>query len=106
MIGQRPDGQEPVEPAQSRTVAAGDMLELTADDLVSGGYRWVVVDLPAGLVLAGDDAVGARRTFRLRAVTPGSHEVRLALVRPWEPAEIPPAATRLVRVEVVTGDGS
>jgi hypothetical protein len=32
--------------------------------------------------------------------------VRLALVRPWEPAEIPPADTRLVRVEVVTGDGS
>jgi hypothetical protein len=88
------------EPCAQLLAVEGEEFEVSADDVVSGGYRWVAQVVPDGLTLLGDDAMSARRTFRLRADEAGDHELRLALVRPWEPPEVPPAAERQVRVHV------
>lgn len=105
MNGQRSPGQDPVEPVQRLAVELGATIDVVADDLVSGGYRWVLGPVPAGLALDADEAVGARRSFRLRGEQPGTYDVRLDLVRPWEAPEVAPAESRVVRVEVVRPDG-
>jgi hypothetical protein len=99
--GQRPPGQDPVEPAQSLVVEVGATADVVLTDLVSGGYQWVLGPVPDGISLAAEDVEGARRSFRLRGELPGAYDVRLDLVRPWEQPGVPPAESRVVRVDVV-----
>jgi hypothetical protein len=103
--GQRPSGQDPVEPAQNLAVDVGGTIDVVLTDLVSGGYRWVLGPVPDGIVLDAEDVVGARRSFRLRGELPGTYDVQLDLVRPWEQPGVPPAESRVVRVDVVRPDG-
>ncbi len=110
MDGQRPEDQEQVERGQSIVLREGEVVALTLGDLPGAGYRWVVLDLPDGLTVVADEAappsasadVGgpASRTLSVRGERAGSYELRLALVRPWEPAGTPPAQTRQVVVQV------
>jgi hypothetical protein len=102
--GQRPPGQDPVEPAQNLVVEVGATAEVVLTDLVSGGYRWVLGPVPDGITLDAEDVEGARRSFRLRGELPGAYAVRLDLVRPWEQPGVPPAESRVVRVDVVRPD--
>ena len=119
MSGQRPPGQDPVEPAQNLVVEVGATADVVLTDLVSGGYRWVVgpgMSATGGALLAkpepavrraapdAEDVVGARRSFRLRGELPGAYDVQLDLVRPWEQPGTAPAESRVVRVDVVTPD--
>jgi hypothetical protein len=104
MSGQRPPGQDPVEPMQSLVVEVGRTADVVLTDLVSGGYRWVLGPVPDGITLDGEDVDGARRSFRLRGEVPGGYEVQLDLVRPWEQPGVPPADSRVVRVDVVRPD--
>jgi hypothetical protein len=87
-------------------VEVGATVDVVAVDLVSGGYRWVLGPVPDGLALDAEETAGARRSFRLRGHLPGSYDVRLDLVRPWEPPEVGPVESRLVRVEVVRPGGA
>ncbi len=105
MNGQRPPGQDPVEPAQSLVVEVGTTAEVVLTDLVSGGYRWVLGAVPDGITLDAEEVEGARRSFRLRGVVPGAYDVQVDLVRPWEPPEVAPAESRVVRIDVVRPDG-
>jgi hypothetical protein len=102
--GQRPPGQDPVEPAQSLVVEVGATTDVVLTDLVSGGYRWVLGPVPDGITLDAEDVEGARRSFRLRGDLPGAYVVQLDLVRPWEQPAVPPAESRVVRVDVVKPD--
>jgi len=102
--GQRPPGQDPVEPVQNLVVEVGGTADIVLTDLVSGGYRWVLGPVPDGIRLDAEDVVGARRTFRLRGELPGGYDVQLDLVRPWEQPGVPPADSRVVRVDVVRPD--
>jgi hypothetical protein len=102
--GQRPPGQDPVEPAQSLVVEVGATADVVLTDLVSGGYQWVLGPVPDGITLDAEDVDGARRSFRLRGEVPGGYEVQLDLVRPWEQPGVPPADSRVVRVDVVRPD--
>ena len=104
MSGQRPPGQDPVEPAQSLVVEVGATADVVLTDLVSGGYRWVLGPVPAGITLDAEDVEGARRSFRLRGEVPGAYDVQVDLVRPWEQPGQPPADSRVVRVDVVRPD--
>lgn len=110
MSGQRP---EPDEISAGRQVAlsVGDEFEVSAEDLPGAGFRWVAVDVPAGLTVVADDvavaepgggSVGgpARRTFRVRGDAPGSYLLRLVLVRTWDPPDTAPKATTTVAVTV------
>lgn len=101
MSGQRPPGQDPVEPAQSLVVEVGATTDVVLTDLVSGGYRWVLGPVPDGITLAAEDVEGARRSFRLRGELPGGYDVQLDLVRPWEQPGAAPAESRVVRIDVV-----
>jgi len=105
MSGQRPPGQDPVEPTQSLVVEVGATAEVVLTDLVSGGYRWVLGSLPDGITLDAEAVEGARRSFRLRGELPGAYDVQVELVRPWEQPGVPPAERRVVRVDVVRPDG-
>jgi inhibitor of cysteine peptidase len=110
MDGQRPEDQEQVEHRQSVVLLEGEVVALTVDDLPGAGYRWVVRDVPEGLTVVADEVaappasarVGGAvpRTLTVRGDRPGSYDLQLALVRPWEPADTPPAATRRVTVRV------
>ena len=104
MSGQRPPGQDPVEPAQNLVVEVGATADVVLTDLVSGGYRWVLGPVPDGITLAAEDVEGARRSFRLRGELPGAYDVQVDLVRPWEQPGVPPAESRVVRVDVVRPD--
>ena len=104
MSGQRPTGQDPVEPAQNLVVEVGGTADVVLTDLVSGGYRWVLGPVPDGISLDAEDVVGARRSFRLRGELPGGYDVQLDLVRPWEQPGTEPAESRVVRVDVVRPD--
>ena len=104
MTGQRPPGQDPVEPAQNLVVEVGATADVVLTDLVSGGYRWVLAPVPEGITLDAEDVEGARRSFRLRGELPGAYDVRVDLVRPWEQPGVPPAESRVVRVDVVRPD--
>ena len=104
MSGQRPPGQDPVEPAQNLVVEVGATADVVLTDLVSGGYRWVLGPVPDGITLDAEDVEGARRSFRLRGVLPGGYDVQLDLVRPWEQPGVPRAESRVVRVDVVRPD--
>jgi inhibitor of cysteine peptidase len=110
MDGQRPDHQEQVEHRQSVLLLVGEVVAVTVDDLPGAGYRWVVRDVPEGLTVVADEVAAplasadvggpARRTLTVRGDRAGSYDLRLALVRPWEPADTPPAETRRVTVRV------
>jgi predicted secreted protein len=110
MDGQRPEDQEQVERGQSVVLREGEVVALTVDDLPGAGYRWVVPEVPDGLTVVADEAVAppatagvggpAGRTLSVRGDRAGSYELRLTLVRPWEPADTPPADTRRVLVQV------
>ena len=104
MSGQRPPGQDPVEPAQNLVVEVGATADVVLTDLVSGGYRWVLGPVPDGITLDAEDVEGARRSFRLRGELPGAYDVQLDLVRPWEQPGVAPAASRVVRVDVLSPD--
>jgi predicted secreted protein len=91
------------------SAAVGEVVELAVEELPGAGYRWVVREVPDGVVLV-DEVLGAppsppglvggvaRRTLRFRVDQPGSHRLELVLVRPWEPPEVPPARRRIVTV--------
>jgi inhibitor of cysteine peptidase len=110
MDGQRPEDQEQVDHGQSVGLREGEVVGLTVDDLPGAGYRWVVRDLPDGLTVVADEAepppatdrVGGRtrRTLSLRGDRAGRYDVRLVLVRPWEPEDTEPADTRIITVQV------
>ena len=110
MDGQRPEDQEQVERGQSLVLREGEVVELTVDDLPGAGYRWVVREVPDGLTVVSDEAAAppasgsvggpARRTLSVRGDRAGSYGLLLVLVRPWEPADTPPAGTRRVAVQV------
>jgi hypothetical protein len=102
--GQRPPGQDPVEPAQNLVVEVGATADVVLTDLVSGGYRWVLGPVPEGIALDAEDVAGARRSFRLRGELPGAYDVQFDLLRPWEQPGVPPAERRVVRVDVVRPD--
>ena len=104
MSGQRPPGQDPVEPAQNLVVEVGATADVVLTDLVSGGYRWVLGPVPDGITLDAEDVEGARRSFRLRGELPGAYDVQLDLVRPWEQPWVPPTESRVVRIDVVRPD--
>jgi hypothetical protein len=99
--GQRTPGQDPVEPAQNLVVEVGGTADVVLTDIVSGGYRWVLGPVPDGITLDAEDVEGARRSFRLRGELPGAYDVQLDLVRPWEQPGVPPAESRVVRVDVL-----
>jgi len=103
--GQRPPGQDPVEPTQSLVVEVGGTADVVLTDLVSGGYRWVLGPVPDGIALDAEDVAGARRSSRLGGEVPGAYDVQVDLVRPWEQPGVAPADSRLVRVDVVRPDG-
>ncbi len=110
MTGQRDDGQEVVETTQSLQV--GEVLDVVVEDLPGAGYRWEAAPVPDGLVrlpdtgthaardTGGDVGGSARRVLHLRAERPGSFLVVLRLVRPWQPAAVPPAQERRLTVVV------
>ena len=110
MDGQRPEDQEQVEHGQSVVLREGEVVALTVDDLPGAGYRWVVPDVPDGLTVVSDEVTAppesagvggpARRTLSVRGDLAGSYQLRLVLVRAWEPADTPPAETRQVAFRV------
>jgi predicted secreted protein len=106
--GQRDEGQEQVNDAESVAAVSGAEFEVTVADLPGAGYEWVAGALPPGLTMVGEDwaepvpsEVGAsrRRTFRLRAGDAGTYELVLELRRPWE-HDKPPARRHTVLVTV------
>ncbi len=110
MDGQRPEDQEQVEPGQSMVLREGEVVDLAVADLPGAGYRWVVPDVPDGLTIVSDDVAAptasagvggpARRALSIRGDRAGSYDLLLVLVRPWEPAGVPPADIRRVAVRV------
>ena len=104
MSGQRPPGQDPVEPTQSLVVELGATADVVLTDLVSGGYRWVLGPVPDGITLDAEEVEGARRSFRLRGEVPGAYDVQVDLVRPVAHRAAPTADSRVVRVDVVRPD--
>lgn len=89
----------------------GDEHSLRLAGFGTAGYRWVaevdgnpeVVSVErSGVEEPESDAPGAggRETFSIRAESAGEALVKLALRRPWEPADEPAAREQTVRVRV------
>ena len=111
MTGQGAE-EERAEPDRRITATVGAPVTVEVADLPGAGYRWVARDIPDGVRVVGDesetvlepvpDRVGgtARGVLRFVAERPGSYVLVLALVRPWEGADVAPAATRIVALDV------
>ena len=89
----------------------GEAHRVRLPGLGSAGYRWsavvegdegVVEVSDAGLAELANRRIGtsADELFDIRAVAPGVARVRFAQRRPFEPADVPPAAEEVVEVRV------
>ena len=86
---------------------AGEVFDITVEELGTAGYQWSVEALPPGVTLVGErpeaPPAGAppgsagQRVFSLRADQPGLYEIVLISKRAWESQ---PATRRTVKVEV------
>ena len=107
MNGQRSDGADLDPPWRSLALVTGEVVVIETEDLVSGGYQWAVLTIPDGVTDVSDDQPTdgggtSARTVLLRGDAPGAYDVVLGLVRPWEPAETPPAQLRTIALHVQT----
>jgi predicted secreted protein len=92
-------------------LGVGESHRVQLPGLGTAGYRWsAVVEgdegvaevSDAGLAELADRRIGrsADELFDIRAVGPGVARVRFAQRRPFEPADVPPAAEQVVEVRV------
>lgn len=90
---------------------AGEEHRVRLPGLGTAGYRWMpAVEGDAGVAEVSDAGLAelanrrigtsADELFDIRAVGPGVARVRFAQRRPFEPADVPPAAEQVVEVRV------
>ena len=92
-------------------VTVGADFDVRLPDQPGAGYRWVADAVPAGVVLAAEDAPGGDgsgrvgealpRTFTFRALEPGTFRLSFRLVRPWESETAEPAQSHELEVVAV-----
>lgn len=89
-------------------IEVGGTVEVRLPAQFGAGFRWVAVELPAGLTLAGESTAPNSSTLdgrrdiqliRLRGEKPGRYEVRFVYRRPFEPGTAPArTVTHLIEV--------
>jgi predicted secreted protein len=92
-------------------LSVGEAHRVRLPGLGTAGYRWMpVVEGDEGVAEVSDAGVAelanrrigtsADELFDIRAVRPGAARVRFEQRRPFEPADVPPAAEQVVEVRV------
>lgn len=111
-------GQKPLVVGQgandsTRKVVAGRLVEIRLESNASTGYKWVPEALDDNRVELLDDQYGTQRgaaigasgeqVLTFKALRPGTAEIELVYVRPWE-KDARPAKTYKLDLEIEEGE--